>query len=173
MTVQSADQPAPPVTIAEPIHIDEVAAIVDLYPGKSAGQKRDMIEQSLAPEFVASLKGKRTVLLARIGATLVGTVQIVWEDPAEEPALLPPGAAVIYHLRTHLDHRRQGIGRRLMDEAERRARRRNIGVLTLGVEPANENAHRLYETWGFRDFLTYRGKEGEAIIGMKKRVAQV
>jgi ribosomal protein S18 acetylase RimI-like enzyme len=159
--------------IAEPIRREEVAKIADLYPSKGPDEKRAMIEQSLDSDFAGSLERRRTILLARIGGVLVGTVQVVWEDPAEEPELLPPGAAVIHHFRTHPDHRRRGIGLRLMDEAERLARGRRVEALTLGVEPANELAHRLYETWGFRDFLSYRGSEGEPIIGMKKALAPI
>ena len=171
MGVPSAIQPPLPLTIAEPIHFDEVAAIADLYPGKSAEEKRGMIERSLGPAFAASLERRRTILLAKIGDLLVGTVQVAWENSAEEPALLPPGAAVIHHFRTHPDHRRRGIGRRLLEEAERLARRRGVAVLTLGVEPANADARRLYATWGFREFLTYRGQQGGAMIGMMKRLA--
>jgi ribosomal protein S18 acetylase RimI-like enzyme len=168
MSIQPAEGSPPLLEIAEAVRREEVAEIADLYPGKNPAEKRAMIEESLDPDFAASLAGRRTILLAWIGGVLAGTVQAVWEDPAEEPGLLPPGAAVIHHLRTHPDRRGQGIGRRLLDEAERIARGRRVGVLTLGVEPANELAHRLYERWGFRDFLSYRGREGEPIIGMKK-----
>jgi ribosomal protein S18 acetylase RimI-like enzyme len=171
MDVPSADHPPLPLTIAEPTRFAGVAAIADLYPGMSAEEKRSMIEQDLGPAFAASLERRRTILLATVGDRLVGTVQVAWENAAEEPALLPPGAAVIHHFRTHPDYRRRGIGRRLMDEVERLARRRNVAVLTLGVEPANANARRLYAKWGFREFLTYRGRQGAAMIGMRKRLA--
>jgi len=170
MTFHLADQPSLPLTITEPLHFAEIAAIADLYPAKSSDEKREMIEQSLRPAVVAGQEGRRTLLLAKVGGVLVGTVQVVWEDPAEEPALLLPGAAVIHHLRTHPDYRQQGIARRLLVEAERRARQRNVAVLSLGVEPANAYAHRLYEMWGFCDFLTYRGEQGKPLIGMKKRL---
>ena len=94
MTVPSADQPLPSLSIAEPTNIAEVAAIADLYPGKSAEERRVMIEQDLGMDYAASLERRRTILLATIGHVLVGTVQVVWEDPTEEPALLPPGSTL-------------------------------------------------------------------------------
>jgi ribosomal protein S18 acetylase RimI-like enzyme len=159
-----------PIMIVEAGDFDDIAAIAELYPGKTTREKRRMIRESLGPEFEASREGRRTILLARRDGVVVGTVQVVWEDAEEEPALLPPGAAVVHHLGTHPDYRRLGIGRRLMEEAESLARARKVGELTLGVEPENVEAHRLYEKWGFRDFLSYRGQDGEPIVGMKKRL---
>jgi RimJ/RimL family protein N-acetyltransferase len=46
-------------------------------------------------------------------------------------------------------HRRQGIGRRLLAEAERWAREAGVRKLELHVFPHNEAAIRLYETYGF------------------------
>lgn len=168
MTNQTAKGIPLPLTIVEPITLDEVAAIAELYPTKSVAEKRAMIEESLAPNFAASLKRKRTILLASVAEVLVGTVQVVWEDSTEEPELLPPGAAVIQHLRTHPDYRRRGSGRRLMEAAERCALDAGVSRLTLGVEPFNEVARRFYEQLGFSEFLRYHDSEGNRIIGMRK-----
>jgi len=156
------------LSIKEPDSLADVAAIAGLYPSKTADEMRQMVERHLEPAFEASRAGRRTILLARHDDVLVGTVQAVWEDDTEEPTLLPPGSAVIHHLRTHPDHRRMGIGRRLLAEAERLAIDRGVGELTLGVEPENVVARLLYEHFGFRAFLTYRGWDGEPLIGMKK-----
>jgi ribosomal protein S18 acetylase RimI-like enzyme len=156
------------LTIQEPISLADAAAIADLYPAKTADEKRQMVERHLGPDFEASRAGRRTILLAKRDNVLVGTVQVVWEDGAEEPGLLPPGSAVIHHLRTHPDLRRMGIARRLLTAAERLATHRGLEHLTLGVEPANEAARRLYERFGFQNYLTYLGSDGEPLLGMKK-----
>jgi ribosomal protein S18 acetylase RimI-like enzyme len=57
-----------------------------------------------------------------------------------------------------------------MEAAERLAVQRGADALTLGVEPDNAVARRLYLKQGFLDFLTYRGSHGETIIGMQKRL---
>jgi hypothetical protein len=98
MTTPSLDQALPYLVMTEPTDFADMAAIVDLYPSKPVEEKRATRELSLRPEFAASLDRRRTVLLVKSGGVLVGTVQVVWEDPAEEPALLPPGSAVIHHL---------------------------------------------------------------------------
>jgi ribosomal-protein-serine acetyltransferase len=154
------------VTIVQAQQLEDAAAIAALYPSKSREEQQDMVRESLQPAFLASQRGERTILLARSDGGLVGTVQVVWENATEESALVSPGFAVIHHLRTHPDFRRQGIGQRLMREAQRLALARQVTSLTLAVEQTNAYAHRLYEKWGFRDVMTYRGSDGELLIGM-------
>jgi ribosomal protein S18 acetylase RimI-like enzyme len=47
------------------------------------------------------------------------------------------------------------------------ARSRRLTDLTLGVEPNNERALRLYRAMGYQTFHRYRGKNGETIVGMR------
>jgi ribosomal protein S18 acetylase RimI-like enzyme len=47
------------------------------------------------------------------------------------------------------DHRGRGVGRRLLEEAERRARVRGSSKLTLEVHATNEAAIHLYRRFGF------------------------
>ena len=167
-SAQVSAHPEPSLTIVEPCALAEAAAIAELYPSKSAEEQRQMVERHLGPEFAASQANQRTILLAKRDDILVGTVQIVWRDESAEPSLLQPGSAIIHHLRTHPDHRQIGIGRQLLAAAEHVAMERDVTALTLGVEPSNIIARNLYETCGFHAFLTYRGSDGEPLIGMKK-----
>jgi ribosomal protein S18 acetylase RimI-like enzyme len=58
------------------------------------------------------------------------------------------------------ERRREGLGRRLLDEVLRVAKREGAGAVHLGVYPENEAALALYQSAGFkkvpRDFYTRR-----------------
>jgi ribosomal protein S18 acetylase RimI-like enzyme len=59
----------------------------------------------------------------------------------------------IHDLAVVPDRRGQGIGRALLEAAEERAIRRGCGKLTLEVQDKNHRARRLYERYGFADFM--------------------
>lgn len=151
--------------------VEDVLAIASLYPGKSAAEREEMICRSLVPNFVAMTEGQRVILLARHDGDVVGTVQVVWENPGDRSGLHLPGAAVIHHLRTRPGWEGRGIGRRLLEMARILARCRGLTDLTLGVEPNNQRALRLYRAMGYQTFHRYRGKDGETIIGMRKMLS--
>lgn len=159
------------VEITEAVTSDDVFAIAALYPRKSDAEREEMIRRFLVPEYVAMTEGKRVVLLARHEGDVVGTVQVVWENADEEPALQAPGNAVIHHLRTRPGFEGRGIGRRLIEDAEHRARRRGMARVALGVEPDNARAVRLYQSLGYEEFYRYRGEDDEAILGMRKALS--
>lgn len=64
--------------------------------------------------------------------------------------------------------RRQGIGRKLMEEMEESARREGAGALTLEVRESNRAARNLYESFGFaeegRRKGYYRNPTEDAVI---------
>ena len=59
----------------------------------------------------------------------------------------------IHDLAVLPEWRGQGIGRALLAAAEDRARQRGCCRLTLEVQDTNERALRLYERFGFSDFV--------------------
>jgi ribosomal protein S18 acetylase RimI-like enzyme len=73
------------------------------------------------------------------GGTLVGAV--LWRE--EEQSLY------VGRLSVHPAHRRRGIARVLMDEAEREARRRGLTRMHLGVRLELDDNRRLFESCGF------------------------
>ncbi|HET7343332.1 MAG TPA: GNAT family N-acetyltransferase [Methylomirabilota bacterium] len=77
-------------------------------------------------------------VVERAGA-LVGAVLWVEEDRSLH----------VGRLSVHPAHRRRGIARRLMDEAEREARRRGLARLHLGVRLVLEDNRRLFAACGF------------------------
>lgn len=157
-----------PIEITEAVTAKEVFAIASLYPRKREAERTEMIRRHLEPEYLAMRAGKRVILLARQDGDVVGTVQVVWENADEDPALQAPGTAVIHHLRTKPGFEGRGIGRRLMDEAEALAGHRGMAQVTLGVEPGNARAIRLYRSRGYAPYHQYQGDAGEVIIGMRK-----
>ncbi len=55
--------------------------------------------------------------------------------------------------------RGRGIGRRLLEEAERLARAEGLRRLAIGVLDANDAADRLYRSFGFADYLRIMTKD--------------
>lgn len=78
-------------------------------------------------------------LLAVADGTTVGYV-IYWR--------LPSGTD-IHNLAVHPAHRRQGIGRALLQAVIEEARRESLQRITLEVRKSNEAAQRLYQSLGF------------------------
>jgi ribosomal protein S18 acetylase RimI-like enzyme len=161
-------QPDLTLDIAAAESMDDVAAITSLYPGKTPAEREEMVRRSLRPEFVEMTEERRVILLARQGGEIVGTVQVVWEHPGDTSGLMMPGAAMIHHVRTHPDWQGWGIGRRMLEVAEDLAQQRGLAHVTLGVEPDNTRALRLYQWMGYEERHRYRGAEGEEIIAMRK-----
>jgi len=55
----------------------------------------------------------------------------------------------VNYLAVHPDHRRQGLGRLLMDEAERRLRDLGCAKVNLQVRASNETAREFYRQIGY------------------------
>jgi len=94
--------------------------------------------------------GLGVLLLALLAAVPVGRVYLRFE-PAEEREVRErlPGVPLLQHLEVRPDRRRQGVGTRLVDAAERTLRRGGVLRLALGVGLDNHDAIRLYERLGY------------------------
>ncbi|MBS2023310.1 MAG: ribosomal protein S18-alanine N-acetyltransferase [Deltaproteobacteria bacterium] len=71
------------------------------------------------------------------------------------------------------EHQRQGLGRRLLVELERRARAGSAALITLEVRASNEPALALYASQGFREVgrrKRYYSDNGEDAIVMVKEL---
>jgi ribosomal-protein-alanine N-acetyltransferase len=80
---------------------------------------------------------------------------------------LVAGEIHVLNLATHPAHRRRGVGRRLLDEVLREARRRGVAAVTLEVRRSNAGARRLYETLRFAEVgvrRDYYGGGEDALI---------
>jgi GNAT superfamily N-acetyltransferase len=116
------------------------------------------------PEIVASLEqpgffadrmarqraGLGVLLIAWSGDTPIGDVYVRLE-PADEPALRQklPDVPLLTHLEVLPAYRKQGVGSRLMVEAEQVARSSGRDRIALGVTEDNSDALRLYRRRGY------------------------
>jgi ribosomal-protein-alanine N-acetyltransferase len=108
-----------------------------------------------------------TVLLAVDGSPGVEEVQgfIVYWTVQDEMHVLNVAVAP--------EHRRRGVARALMREAEARGRRRGIRLVTLEVRRSNEAAIALYRKLGYRMVgvrPNYYAEEGEDAMVMERQV---
>jgi GNAT superfamily N-acetyltransferase len=94
-------------------------------------------------EAERAARGERVVLVAGDAAGLAGTVELV---PVWQPN--QPHRAEIAKLLVHRRSRGRGVGRALMQRAEREALRRGRTLLTLDTVPG-DTAERLYLALGY------------------------
>jgi len=86
--------------------------------------------------------GERALLVAEDAKGLCGTVQLVLDQPENQPH-----RAELSKMLVHRRARRQGLGAALMRAAEATAR--ECGKTLLVLDTANEEAERLYERLGW------------------------
>ncbi len=86
--------------------------------------------------------GERALLVAEDARGLCGTVQLVLDQPENQPH-----RADLSKLLVHRRARRQGLGEALMRAAEATAR--ECGKTLLVLDTANDGAERLYERLGW------------------------
>jgi ribosomal protein S18 acetylase RimI-like enzyme len=83
------------------------------------------------------------------GGTIIGTV--LWNEE--------DGGLYVGRLSVHPRHRRRGIAKALMNEAEREARQGWLPVIRLGVRLALEDNRRFFASCGFVE-TTLHSHEG-------------
>jgi GNAT superfamily N-acetyltransferase len=86
--------------------------------------------------------GERALLVAADARGLCGTVQLVLDQPENQPH-----RAELSKMLVHRRARRQGLGAALMQAAEATAR--DCGKTLLVLDTANDEAERLYERLGW------------------------
>lgn len=87
-------------------------------------------------------RGARVLLVAELDGAIVGTVQVILEQPDNQPH-----RADIAKMLVHRRARRRGIGAALMQGAEDAARAHGKTLLVL--DTASEEADRLYTRMGW------------------------
>jgi len=88
-------------------------------------------------------RGERVLFVAQEGGRIVGTVQVVFDMPENQPH-----RGDVCKMLVHGSMRRRGIGEALMRAAEDASRRAGKSLLVL--DTASADAERLYERCGFR-----------------------
>lgn len=97
-------------------------------------------ENKVVPVVKAS---RRAVVIARAGDAIIGTVQLDWDTPPNQPH-----RAEIAKLLVHPDFRSRGIARALMVEMEDHAKA--LGKTLLTLDTAHDHAEALYSSLGYK-----------------------
>lgn len=150
------------------ITIGDVNDILALYPETNEEQLAK-IRSDVEGDIAKAQGGDRIVYGAEVDGKVVGTVQLIFSDKKEFYADGKTRAHV-HHARVSKDLRGQGIGSILMKETENEAKKRGFTEMTLGVDEDNQQALKLYERLGYKEFMREKGDRGETIIGMKKQL---
>lgn len=103
-------------------------------------ESRNFWTEKVRPGLAA---GKRILLTAKRDDRLAGSVQLDCDTPPNQPH-----RAEITKLLVRPEHRRRGIGRALMVEAERHAA--EFGRTLITLDTANEAAEALYASLGYQ-----------------------
>ncbi len=91
----------------------------------------------------SAARGERVVLVADDDSSVVGTVQVVWAEPENQPH-----RGELAKMLVHRRARRRGIGAALLEAAEQAAR--DAGKTLLVLDTADAAAERLYARRGWR-----------------------
>ena len=112
----------------------------------------EMADQYLAfmLERCARMTGR--VFVAEVDHTVVGFVAVLASVPSEEPDEDRAPYAYVSDLVVRSAYRRRGLGRALLEQAERFSRGAGSSLLRVGVLARNEGAGRLYASMGFAPY---------------------
>ena len=151
-----------PFTI-RPARDDDRDALVEQFQGLN--QHEDLIvhnrrtdraagEESLVAAEVKVVEKNGVRLVAERDGKVVGHLFLTFEQAPIFVRREVRDYAYIAELFVREEARGLGIGRGLMQEAERIALARGVGHLMLGVLTGNESAERAYARFGFRSYAT-------------------
>ena len=127
-----------------PLESRDVAPISAAFSALGWNKPRSQYERYLLQQQT----GARTVFVAFLGEDFAGYVTVVWTP--SYPPFLAAGIPEIQDFNVLPRFRRQGIGTRLMDEAERKVSERSgVAGIGVGMSPDYGAAQRLYALRGY------------------------
>lgn len=112
----------------------------------------EMADRYLAFMLERCARTAGRVFVAEVGYTVVGFVAVLANVPQEEPDEDRAPYAYVSDLVVRSAHRRRGLGRALLEHAEKFAHDAGARLLRVGVLARNEGARRLYASLGFADY---------------------
>lgn len=120
---------------------------------------REAAEACLEVDFARVGRDGGHLVVAEKAGRIVAFMTLVFETP--QPFLRKEVAQVAWvsELVVAEGHRGQGIGTRLLHEAERLARASKVGRLMIGAITGNEAARAAYEKFGFRPAVIELAKD--------------
>ena len=138
----------------------DLRAIVALLADDDIGARREWFDadaNEVAPEYVAAFETvdgdpDELLVVACIGDDVVGTLQLTLLHHLGHRGAV---RAQIEGVRVARSRRGTGIGRQLVEWALARARERGARQAQLSTDKTRVDAHRFYETLGFR--ATHQG----------------
>jgi ribosomal protein S18 acetylase RimI-like enzyme len=144
----------------------DAGAIADLVRLAFGAQSRPTNPPSGALKETAETIGDHLLrgggAVVEIDGAVVGT--LLWEEQDD--------ALYLSRLAVHPAHRRRGIGRALVDLAERETRRRALVRMTLGVRLGLQDNRRLFASCGFVETTLHRheGFSEPTWVAMERRL---
>jgi ribosomal protein S18 acetylase RimI-like enzyme len=115
-------------------------------------REREYILEQLADEDVV-------IFIAEVNRQVAGLVHVVVQDTPPIPILVPRRWAMVDSVVVKERFRRRGIGRVLMDEAQRWALSRGATDIELSVFEFNEPARAFYESLGYETIRRRMGRQ--------------
>lgn len=112
------------------------------------GQPAGMDGAVFVAEQVGSAAGAEVASATR-RATIVGAVRVRVYDSPSDPLIVPRRRGYVEEIVIDEAHRREGLGRRLMQRAEDWCRAQGARDLLLTVWTGNEEAEAFYERLGY------------------------
>lgn len=133
------------------------ACVVELQEFERGLEPRLPVGEEMADTYLAFMLERcaRTsgrVFVAEVDHTVVGFVAVLANVPQEEPDEDRAPYAYVSDLLVRSAYRRRGLGRALLEHAEKFARGAGARLLRVGVLARNEGARRLYASMGFADY---------------------
>ena len=117
-----------------------------------------MAEAYLRVLIERNAKHAGRILVAEVDGAVVGFAAVLGRVEPEAPDEEQAPHAYVSDLVVLSGHRGQGLGRRLLEQAEALARSAGTKSLQIGVLSRNESAARLYRDFGFGDFRIHLTK---------------
>jgi len=90
------------------------------------------------------------VFVAEADGQMIGAVHLVIRETPDIPILVPRRYAMIDNLIVRQAFRRSGVGKALMEQAQRWARQKGAQQIELNVWEFNESAIAFYKTLGYK-----------------------
>lgn len=116
------------------------------------------------------IEDNRDIFIKRQENQPIAIIQIIYKNADNDPDLADgEKIAHIHDLEVHKSFQKQGVGRYMMEFAEKYAKQKGIEKLTLGVDSTNSRAVKLYNGIGYKVFKKEEGRTpDEELLLMSK-----